>query len=300
MSATPWINTQTAFTSYVGSNISIDPGWSPNGLVMSSQVIQYSLNTTWQFNPEQHFFNILHDGTSGQTLQIQLPVMANLKEQSMIWFFWLRGSNTAGSILQFIASADSSSINNTAGPSATFSYTNDGTAYLFMVVALNGNYFIKTVQGRNTSVIAGTGTVVTGGPATYTVSSFAGMPMQLPNVSIATATIFYGGNGIGNATETAVNPVIISQPGVISNLYVASSAAATATHTLTVRKGSTVAGLADTTLTCALASTALAASDVTHSFTVLAGDIITVKDVQSGGTEVLHLAISFLFKPSAV
>jgi len=243
---------------------------------------------------------MVHDGTNSQTLQVQLPIMANLKESSMIWFFWLRSGSAAGSTLQFIASADSSSINNAAGPNATFNYTNDGSAYLFMVVALNGNYFIKTVQGRNTSITAGTGTVVSGGPATFTVSAFAGVPMQLPNVSIATATIYYGGNGIGNATEASVNPVIISQPGTISNLYVASSAAATATHTLTVRHGTTVAGLADTTLTCALASTTLAASDLTHSFTVAAGDIITVKDVQSGGTETIHLALSFLFKPSAV
>jgi hypothetical protein len=299
MSSTPWLCTQTGISQFLGGNEASDHGWNPVNLLMNSTVIQYSVNATWEFNPELHVYRITHDGTAGQTLQIKLPIMAHLYQQSAIWFFWL-GTNTDGAILEFAALDDNSSVNGTAGPSASYSFTCDTDRHLFIVMAVEGNYFIKMVQGRNFSVAAGTGTVVTGSPD-YVVSAFAGVPVQLPNITVAAATTYYGNNGVGNATETSVNGIIMSQAGVLSNLYIKTAANVTAdSHTFTLRKGSTYAGLADTTLTCAIASGAASGSDITHSVVVAAGDIITIKDVQAGAAEAVRAAISFCFKPSAV
>jgi len=302
--ATPWINAQTGITQYVGdygsNNVVPGSSWNPVNLFMQGQTIQYSLATSWQFNPEQHIFRILQDGTAGQTLIIQLPIMQQLYQQSAIWFFWL-GANTVGSILQFAALADNSAINQVAGPAATFNFTCDGDKHLFIVVAVNGNYFIKMVQGRNFDVTAGTGTSVAGGPASFAVSAFAGVPIQLPSITVASATTFYGGNGVGNATETSVNGFIMTQAGTIRDLFVTTPVATTATsHIFTVRKGATYAALTDTTLTCTILATALTGNNQVQSFTVAKGDIITIKDVQAGTPEAVRAAISFCFRPSAV
>ncbi len=301
--ATPWISTQTGVTQYIGdygtNNVANTQGWNPVNILMQGQQIQYSLATSWQFNPEQHVFRIIQDGTSGQTLIIQLPIMKQLFQQSAMWYFWL-GTNTVGSIVQFAALADSSPINQVAGPGATYNFTCDGDKHLFLVVAVNGNYYVKLVQGRNFAVTAGTGISVAGGPS-YAVSAFAGVPVQLPNITVASATTYYGGNGVGNATEASVNGIVMTQAGVIDQLNIVTAAAVTATsHTFTVRKGATYAALADTTLTCAIATGALAGSDSTNSFTVAIGDIITIKDVQAGVAEAVRAGISFCFKPSAV
>lgn len=300
MAATPWINAQSQIAQYLAPNSDVSAvGWNPVNLLMGAQKIQYSLNTTWQISPELHVFRVIHDGTSGQTLQIQLPIQANLYQNSAIWFFWL-GTSAAGGILEFAALADSSSINGVAGPNATYDFTCDGDKHLFMVIAVDGSYFIKIVQGRDFEVTAGTGISVSGSP-NFEISAFAGVPIQLPNITVASATTYYGSNGVGNATEASVNGIIMSQAGTISNLYIATAAAVTATsHTFTVRKGATYAALADTTLTCAIALNALAGSDITHSFTVAKGDVITIKDVQAGTPEAVRSAISFCFKPSAV
>lgn len=300
MSATPWINDQSYITTLADAEDFVNPSWNPVNIFMSADTIKYTDATSWQFNPELHVFKIQHDGTSGQTLTIQLPILSKLYSESCIWFFWLN-QGVDGAIVSFAALAGDEPINGTAGPDATFNFTCDGDRHLFMVIAVNGGYYIKMVQGRNFTVSAGTGTSVAIDLPDYAVSAFAGVPVQLPNITVAAATTYYGSNGVGNATEANVNGIMITQAGVISNLYIATSAAVTATsHTFTVRKGATYAALTDTTLTCAIATTALAGSDQTHSFTVAKGDIITIKDVQAGTPEALHAAISFCFKPSAV
>lgn len=152
----------------------------------------------------------------------------------------------------------------------------------------------------NVSVVAGSGTSVSG-TSTFTVNAFAGVPVQLPNVTLASSPAFYGANGVGNGTEANVNAIMFSQPGTISNLYVTLSAGATATsHTFTVRKGSSYGTLADSVITCVILLGASSGSDLTHSIAVAAGDIITIKDVQAGTPEALRAAISLCFKPSAV
>lgn len=94
------------------------------------------------------------------------------------------------------------------------------------------------------------------------------------------ATNYTGLNtGTGwNATE-AIRDVVIPCPGTIDLLEVLAvgSPGAGTSYTITVRKNG-----ADQTLTAAISGTNTANSDVTNSFTVVAGDIISVSCVPSG------------------
>lgn len=153
---------------------------------------------------------------------------------------------------------------------------------------------------NNVAVTAGTGTSVSG-TSSYAVSAFAGVPIQLGNTLVNAGTVYYGINALGNATESSVIAIMFTQPGVLSNLYIElASAVAATTQTYTVRSGNAYSTLADSTLTCQLATSALTGSDTTHSVVVSAGDIATVKVVQAGTPDTMKAAISFLFKPSAV
>jgi hypothetical protein len=305
MSSTPWINESTNTSQFIGAfggqHESSLPGWNPVNFMMFGPTITYSDSDTWQFDPEKHVFRINHDGVAQDVLQIQLPIMANLYQQSALWFFWL-GNSVEGAVLQFAALADSSSINGVAGPNATYDFECDGDRHLFVVLAVAGGYYIKLLQGRNVEIEAGTGIEVSGGGAEpWEISAFAGVPLEFSSTTVASATTFYGSNGAGNATETSVNGLLISQDGVISDLYVKTAANVTATsHTFTVRKGAAYGSLADTALTCAILSGAASGSDTTNSVVVAAGDILTLKDVQDGTPEAVATSISVLFRPSAV
>jgi hypothetical protein len=222
--------------------------------------------------------------------------MANLYDQSNIWFFWLN-TNTASAILQFAALADSSAVNSVAGPGATYSFTCDADKHLFIVVAVNGNYIIKSIAGRDVTLTAGTGTSITGGPA-YVVNSFSGQSITSGAATTASTAALYLGVTTANTTEANVSPWIATRAGTISQLYVKTStnlAVATNTLVATVRKNG-----ADTTLTCTVANGTNSANDTVHSFTVVAGDQITAKSVQTATGEVTQLAIAVTFRPSVV
>lgn len=172
-----------------------------------------------------------------------------------------------------------------------------------LTVAQVGQAFTLT---NNVSVTAGTGIAVTGSPI-YSISAYAGVPVQLGNIVLANqATQYFGLNGVASATadtSASVIAFIASQPGSISSLYVNLAANVTATsHTYTLRNASSYAALADSTITCAMVTGAHSASDTTHSINVVAGDLITIKLVQAGTPEssAVKASISFLFKPSAV
>ena len=62
---------------------------------------------------------------------------------------------------------------------------------------------------------------------------------------------------------------------------------------LTVRKNG-----ADQTLVVSLAADAVAAADTTHSFTVAAGDKITIKSIAAAGIAGADLNVSMLFTPT--
>ena len=100
------------------------------------------------------------------------------------------------------------------------------------------------------------------------------------NDTTAVATAVYPAPGwitTAIATELQIN---ITRPGTIRNLRVQVATAGTtaATVTFTVRKNGV-----DTTLTANLGNTATgAATDLTHSFTVVAGDLVSVSIVKSG------------------
>lgn len=300
MSATPWIQDGLSTIQYVTSgNSTMQPtGWNPCNILEWGQPITYSLNATWQFNPSFHVFNVVHDGIAAQTLQIQLPIMSHLYDESAMWFFWL-GTSVPDAILQFSALADDSSVNGTAGPAASYSFTCDGAKHLFMVIATNGKYIIKTVSGRDISLTAGAGISIVAGPLSdFTIDSFSGAVGAFGGATAAATTDLFFGLTAANATETSVSQWIAPRAGVISQLYIKlNSVLAVGTNTLaaTLRKNA-----ADQALTCTVALGASTASDVVNSFSVVAGDLITLKSKQSDTGEVKQLSASFSFRPSSV
>lgn len=105
----------------------------------------------------------------------------------------------------------------------------------------------------------------------------------------AGATVYFSAYG-NSATETQVS-FVCPVAGTIRNLYASADAApgAAQTFTYTVRKGA-----ADTAVTCQTSGGAATASnDTTHSATVAAGDLLTVKLVTSAGAAVQRHTAAF-------
>lgn len=89
--------------------------------------------------------------------------------------------------------------------------------------------------------------------------------------------------GISSSTTEADEAMVVPVSGTIRNLYVISdgSPAVGQTFTYTARKNAV-----DQTVTCVISGAAVTANDATHSFTVSAGDSISVKLVTSAGASV--------------
>lgn len=313
------------------------------GVKAAQVVMDDNTQTLYQLPLKFAFVRFNQASTAAASNAINLPTPAAAYDsQSQVAFVWwdvdasFDGSQVKLTWLYPRASTSTSypySAVNVNGALSDFVFTRAATDtrrnFFFIVVATPHNgYYIRAVQDGslltsitsanakltvtqvgqaftltdNVSVAAGSGISVSGS-TTFTVSAFAGVPIQLPNITVASGTTYYGSNGTGSGTEASVNAIMITQPGTISNLYVAMASAVTATsHTFTVRRAAAglYTSLADTTLTCTLATGAFVGNDTTHSVAVAAGDIITIKDVQAGSAEALHAAISFCFKPSAV
>lgn len=97
--------------------------------------------------------------------------------------------------------------------------------------------------------------------------------------------------GTGTAAEAAAELKIpIAHGGVIRNLYVkmVTAPAGAVVDTITVRKGG-----ADQTLTCTVTAAATTGSDTTNSFSVAAGDELSVKYVSGGGSTAANVMVSF-------
>lgn len=145
-----------------------------------------------------------------------------------------------------------------------------------VITATIGSMYLRTDGGKNTAVYyKETGSGNTGWLA------LGGVPVVFGagTVSVAATAVFMAPGWITTASTVELQ-FTVTRPGTIRNLYLEAKTAGvtTETNTYTVRKNGV-----DTTLTASLANDASgAASDTTHSFTVVAGDLISVSVVKTG------------------
>ena len=99
------------------------------------------------------------------------------------------------------------------------------------------------------------------------------------NAVLSANATYYLGTSTVAATENVV-ATPISAPGIIKNMYVSTNTGpgGATTYAATLRKNGV-----DTGLTCSMTSTATTANDTTHTVTVVAGDLLSVKLVTSAG-----------------
>lgn len=99
------------------------------------------------------------------------------------------------------------------------------------------------------------------------------------------------------STQSQVEiPLPLSVGGTVKNLYAelqTAPGAVAQTLLITVRKGSAGGAMADTALTCTITDPAKTANDTTHSFTVVAGDRISVSVVGSATAAAADLSVSY-------
>jgi len=144
------------------------------------------------------------------------------------------------------------------------------------VTATIGSLYLRSDGGQATSVYyKETGTGNTGW------IGIGGAPIIFGTGDVTTVAtaVFLAPGWIATAIATEIQ-FAITRPGTIRNFYVRVAVAGTTstTNTYTVRKNGV-----DTTLTAGLNNTATGtASDTTHSFTVVAGDLISVDCVKGG------------------
>lgn len=110
--------------------------------------------------------------------------------------------------------------------------------------------------------------------------------------SIAATNTLYSGFGFNSSATEADMLFPIPAAGTVKSLYAMANGAAGGSQSwvITVRKNGV-----DTALTCTMSDPAVTASDVTHSFTVVAGDQISIKTVASAGATTRKLAMTCLF-----
>jgi hypothetical protein len=145
-----------------------------------------------------------------------------------------------------------------------------------VITARISSMYLRTDGGQATSVYykeSGTGNTgwigIGGAPIPFGTSD---------TTAVATA-VFLAPGWITTAIATEIQ-MQLTRPATLRNFYVQAATAGTtaATNTYTVRKNG-----ADTTITAALGNTATgSASDLTHSVTVVAGDLLSIDVVKSG------------------
>ena len=145
-----------------------------------------------------------------------------------------------------------------------------------VVTATIGSYYSRTDGGQGSSWyyketgVGNTGWIALGGdPEVFGAGDLG-----------TAATALYMAPGFIAAASATEIQFTVTRPGTIRNLYVQVATAGTGAGqvTFTVRKNGS-----DQTLTCGLDNTATgAASDTTHSFTVVAGDLISIKVTKAG------------------
>ena len=131
------------------------------------------------------------------------------------------------------------------------------------------------------------------------VGRAASAEWHLGSGSSISANGYWGPNGDTSATATLVAPMLAPCNGTISALYVQGNANATGLANVTVHRsaGGATISYAATVITCAISSGAKACSDLAHSYTVTAGDLLLIRITTSswnpsGGSASLRLACS--------
>jgi hypothetical protein len=151
-----------------------------------------------------------------------------------------------------------------------------------VVTARTGSMYLNSAGGDSTTVyykesgVGNTGWVAIGGD----ILTF-GVGTTTPEASAV-----YMGAGYITTPSASEIQMSVTRPGTIRNLYLRVQGAGTGTQnvTYTVRKNGV-----DTPLTVAVANDAVApanATDTTHSFTVKAGDLISISIVKTAGVAV--------------
>ena len=110
------------------------------------------------------------------------------------------------------------------------------------------------------------------------------------NATVADGVTRYIGPAIVSASESDAF-ARVDFTGNCIGIYTQTPGASTGTRTYTVRKNS-----ADQTVTVAATGATAQANDVAHSFAVVPGDVITVKLVTSGGSDVVQHTVTLLFE----
>lgn len=113
--------------------------------------------------------------------------------------------------------------------------------------------------------------------------------------SQSTSGTTYGnpiGGQNGNSSTESAREQIVATSGTIKNLYVEETAAPGSgkSRVMTFRKNGV-----DQTVACTVSDTATACSDTTNSFTVAAGDIISIKSVASGSVAASSMRFGWTF-----
>jgi hypothetical protein len=153
---------------------------------------------------------------------------------------------------------------------------------------------ISTGEFRLGTLTPGTGISVTNGPGSITVAADHTnlgtiLPVDMSNGVLSTATgVVYSSPGttagLTAGTEGSVS-FPVPRAGTIRNLYVRTGTTAkvtTPTTVITIRKNAV-----DTAVTVTMTqTTSTTTSDTTHSFTVVAGDLITLSFLTTGAAGV--------------
>lgn len=208
------------------------------------------------------------------------------------------GSYTAGSGSGTTGSLQLTGATSSATSTLTVDATNTATTLKFPNDATSGLRIATSPTASPTSGCAqfnGTGTQLTstgvacgsGGGSSGGFTTYSSAAVTLP----AAGTTFFppGGGGLPSGTEANVQGA--SPAATISSFYVQLSANIGVGNTiaLTFRKAG-----ADQTVTCTISGAASACNDTTHTFTVTAGDLLSIKGVTTG-TVVIAPEIIIMF-----
>ena len=161
--------------------------------------------------------------------------------------------------------------------SGAFPNTANHTSFKAGTQSVDLNYTLPTTAPTTNQVLAATavsGSDVTLGWASTPVASYGGN-----TGGNSVGGFFASPYGVGeNATEVNIQ-IVCTRAGTVKNLYAFCSAApgAGTDKTITVRKNGV-----NTVLTASIANASTTASDIVNSFTVAAGDLLSVTVTHTG------------------